>query len=71
MSEYMITWGHAYLMHFGAWVSFAFGATVYKNGLPEPKKIPSMVLSAVTLAAIVAIFSSHSHTHYLQKFIGQ
>ena len=68
MYSYLLQWTHLYLIHVGAWVSFAFGAQVTKNGLPDPRKVPSMLLSAVILAAVVAIFSSHSHTHFLQHF---
>lgn len=69
MSEYFLQWGHAYLLHFGAWISFSIGATVAKSGLPKPKDIPMILLSSVILAAVVAIFSSHAHTHYLSHFI--
>jgi len=69
MSDYFVQWGHAYLVHFGAWVSLALAAMLHKNGIPEPKKLPSIILSAVLLAAFAAIFSSHSHAHYLQHFV--
>jgi hypothetical protein len=68
MTDYFIQWGHAYIVHFGAWVSFALAANLYKNGLPEPRKLPSIILAAVVLAAVASIFSSHSHTHFLQHF---
>jgi hypothetical protein len=66
---YFSEWGHVYLIHFGAWVAFAFGATVHKNGLPQPKQIPKLLLSAVILASVVAVFSSHSHAHYISHFV--
>ena len=69
MSEYLIEWGHTYLMHFGAWVSFAIGANVVKNGLPTIKEIPKIMASCIILAAIVGIFSSHSHNHYVSHAI--
>jgi hypothetical protein len=66
--HYLIEWGHTYMMHFGAWVSFAFGAQVTKKGLPEPKEVKSLLVSAIVMAAVVAVFSSHSHNHFLQHF---
>ena len=68
MLAYLISWGHLYVVHFGAWVTFAFGATIYKNGLPELKNLPSMFKTTVIIAAILSVFSSHSH-HYLTNII--
>lgn len=70
MLEYFVQWGHHYVMHFGAIVSVGLMASLYKDGLPEPKKLPKLLLSAVCLAAVVALFSSHSHTHYIQFLSG-
>lgn len=67
--HYFAEWFHMYLMHFGAWVSFAIAASVVKAGLPEPSNIKRMLLSALILAAIVSIFSSHSHAKYLDHFL--
>jgi hypothetical protein len=69
MAEYLVEWAHTYVVHFGAWVTFAFGATVYKKGLPKPKEIKSLLVSALVLAAVVSLFSSHSHSHYISHFI--
>jgi glucose uptake protein GlcU len=68
MTPYFIEWGHTYLVHLGAWVGFAIGVHTTKFGLPHPKQIPTITLSALILAAIVAIFSSHAHNHYLAHF---
>ncbi len=69
MLPYLIEWGHTYLVHFGSWMTFAFAATVTKKGLPQPKDVLGIVQSAVAMAAIVAIFSSHAHSHYLNHFV--
>jgi hypothetical protein len=63
MLDYLISWGHLYIIHFGAWVTFAFAMTFYKHGIPELKKLPSMLKAIVIIAAILSVFSSHSH-HY-------
>ena len=64
--NYLVEWGHAYITHFGAWVSFMFGATIYKDGLPEnTSKVFSWFKVALVLALVLSIFSSHSHIHYL------
>ena len=49
-------------------MTFAFAATIYKNGIPDFKKLPALLKSAVVIAAIMSIFSSHSH-HYLTNVI--
>lgn len=67
--EYFIAWGHAYLVHFGAWVSLIIAATIHKDGAPEPSRLKGIIISAVALASIAAAFSSHSHAHYLSHFI--
>lgn len=56
------------MIHFGVWVTFAFGTNIYKNGIPPLKELPSMIKTAVILAAILSIFSSHSH-HYLTNIM--
>jgi hypothetical protein len=68
MSDYIVQWGHTYLVHFGAWIGFAIGVHTTKFGLPHPKQIPMIVLSSVILASLVAIFSSSAHNHYLSHF---
>jgi hypothetical protein len=67
--EYLIQWANTYLLHFGAWVSLALVVNLHKNGIPKPEKLPKIILSAVLLAAFAAIFSSHSHAHYLSHFV--
>jgi hypothetical protein len=69
--SYLVQWGHTYLIHFGAWVSFMFGASIYKEGLPELKSVPNMFKTAIILSAFLSAFSSHSHTHYIAHFVKQ
>ena len=65
--EYTIQWLHTYVIHFGAWASLLIIADVYKKGLPESVKGFITLLSGVlAIAAIGSLFSSHSHTHYMQ-----
>jgi hypothetical protein len=66
MLHYLIQWGHIYVIHFGVWVSFCCGASIYKNGMPELKDVPTMLKTALILAAVLSIFSSHSN-HYLMN----
>ena len=68
MLDYLVQWGHMYVVHIGAWVTFGFGATIYKNGMPPLSEVPSMLKTAIILALILAIFSSHSH-HYLANIL--
>jgi len=64
----MALWAHLYVIHFGAWVTFCFGATIYKNGMPKLKDVPQMLLTAMVIAAMLSAFSSHSH-HYLTNIL--
>jgi hypothetical protein len=66
--NYLISWAHLYVVHFGVWMTFALAATVYKKGIPDFEKLPSLLKSAVVIAAIISVFSSHSH-HYLTNVI--
>jgi len=65
---YITQWFHAYISHFGAWVGFSLAATVYKDGVPEPKKLFSLLRAIVMVALIGSLFSSHSQTHYMTHF---
>jgi len=65
--EYLVHWGHLYIVHFGAWISFMIAATVYKKGVPEDS-VGSLLLRSIALSAFLAIFSSHSH-HYMTSII--
>jgi len=67
--NYFINWGHAYIVHFGVWFSFAFACSIYKSGIPEPKNLGGMLSSAVILSAILGIVSSHSQIHFLTQFV--
>jgi hypothetical protein len=64
MTSYLINWFHAYLVHFGVWVSLISGSSLYQKGLPEMKRLPNMFKTVLILSAVLAIFSSHSHVHY-------
>jgi hypothetical protein len=66
--DYLIHWGHLYVVHFGVWMTFMFAAAIYLNGIPNLQKLPAMLKSAVIIAAIMSIFSSHSH-HYMTNII--
>ena len=66
LNEYLVSWFHQYVVHFGAWVTFVIGATVYKNGAPSTvKACVKLILMAALLGAVGALFSSHSNMHYL------
>jgi hypothetical protein len=49
-------------------MTFCFAMTIYKNGMPELKDVPSMIKTAIIIAAVLSIFSSHSQ-HYLTNII--
>ncbi len=68
MIPYLVQWAHMYVVHFGAWMTFAFGMTLYKNGLPNLKDLFTQLKTALILSAILSIFSSHSH-HYINNII--
>jgi hypothetical protein len=65
MIQHFIQWGHLYIVHFGALMSFCLAANVTKSGLPPISAIPQLVYSSAALSAIIAIFSSGSHAHYI------
>ena len=66
---YLILWSHIYLIHFGAWVTFCLATTVMKNGVPHIREIPKILLAAVIMAAVMSVFSSHSHTHFINQLV--
>jgi hypothetical protein len=72
MIHYLLEWGHMYLVHVGALTSaFAIGS-IYKEGLPyiEGYELIETMIRALCSAALIAIFSSHAHSHYLSHFTG-
>jgi hypothetical protein len=69
MVEYLLHWMHAYIAHFGIWMTLLVVFDIYKNGLPEPNKIPVIFKSAFVLAAIASVFSSHAQTHIIKHFL--
>ena len=68
MLNYLMQWGHMYVMHFGMWMTFAFGATIYRDGLPELEKLPKLIKTAIVVSLALSLFSSHSH-HYMSNII--
>ena len=62
--NYFIDWAHAYSVHFGLWVTFCLARTVYNDGLPDINKLPGLLKSALAIATVLSVFSSHSHVHY-------
>lgn len=67
LNNYIITWLHQYIIHFGILTGFFIGATTCKQGIPLTLSgIFKLVAMAALLGALTAIFSSHSHVHYLQ-----
>lgn len=66
MSDYFVQWGHTYVMHFGAWVSLMFTVQIHKVGILPASSIRTYLGRALVLAAVLSVFSSHSHNHYLQ-----
>ena len=71
MIEYLLHWMHAYMVHLGIWTSLLVGFEIYKNGLPPYKKIPDIFKSAITLAVIISLFSSHAQTHIIKHFLAK
>ena len=71
MEHYLISWMHAYIAHFGMWVSLIAGFAIYKDGIPKVKKMLDLFLSVLVLAAVVAAFSSHSQTHIVEHFLAK
>ena len=70
MLEYLAHWGHLYLVHLGVWISALTGVAVSKNGIPlKPHDTLDLLKSVLLLALVMAMFSSHAHSHYIQHFI--
>jgi len=65
--NYYTQWGHLYVIHFGAWVSFCMATNVYKKGLPKLVDLWGLFKVAIILSLFLSAFSSHSHNHYLSK----
>jgi hypothetical protein len=68
---YLLQWAHAYVVHFGGWVAMLVAFAVYKDGLPEPKRLPSLFKSAVALAFFASFFSSHAQHHLISHFLAK
>lgn len=69
MLDYIITSINLYVMHVCALIPLIFGISIYNDGLPKYKKMAEMFKTVIVLAAILGIFSSHSH-HYYQSLWG-
>jgi hypothetical protein len=69
VETYLLNWMHAFISHFGIWVTLIAAATIYKDGAPKMKKIVPMIKSVLVLAGILSLFSSHSQTHLLSHFL--
>lgn len=67
--EYVVHWANAYVIHFGLWMTLLVAFDIYKNGLPEPKKIRSIFESAAIMSTLISIFSSHAQTHIIKHFL--
>jgi hypothetical protein len=67
--SYLIQWLHAYIAHFGAWVSFALGCTIWKIGVPKLSALKTTFEAILVVALIGALFSSNSQVHYLTHVI--
>lgn len=67
--EYLLHWMHAYIVHFGVWMNVLIAFHVYHNGLPDPRKIPSVFKSAGILAIFISVLSSQAQTHIIKYFL--
>ncbi len=68
--NYYVHWAHAYSVHFGLWVTYSIAMTIYRDGLPNVKDLPGLLKTALVIASVLSIFSSHSHVHY-NEFLTQ
>lgn len=69
MIHYLQQWMHAYFMHFGFWVSFGMGVTIYRRGLMPIRSLPAMLKSALVTSAILSVFSAQSQAHIMEFFL--
>jgi hypothetical protein len=67
---YLTQWLHAYVTHFGAWMSFAFACYIHKKGIPKSDILFPLLKSAALISLILSLFSSHAHTHYM-NYVGK
>ena len=72
MEHYLLNWGHAYILHFGLWVTMLTLFSVHKDGLPEQwSSMRNMLRSVVVLSTVMSVFSSHSQTHLIEHFLSK
>jgi len=69
--NYLTTWFHAYIIHFSGWISLMFGTHFYNNGIEKFEDIKPLFKVAFITSAILSLFSSQAHTHYLTYFGGK
>jgi hypothetical protein len=65
MIHYFHQWLDLYIVHIGGWISLGFAASLHKNGIPKSRQIRPLLLSAIKLSLILALFSSHAHNHWM------
>jgi len=71
MEHYLLNWMHAYITHFGMWMSLIAGFAIYKDGIPKVRKMWQLLKSIFVLSAVMATFSSHSQTHMVEHFLAK
>jgi hypothetical protein len=69
MLHYLVEWGHIYLIHVGVLTGLLMIDNVRREGLPFPNKM--LIFKPLVWALILAVFSSHSHAHYLNHFVSK
>lgn len=67
--EYLSNWLNTYVVHFGAWVTFASACHIYKTGVTETENLGKVFRNILIISSILSLFSSHSHMHYMKYFL--
>ncbi len=65
MNNYLLQWFHTYVSHFGAWVTFSLGTTIWKSGVPNWHMLKQVLKVIFVVSLVGALFSSNSQVHYL------
>jgi len=68
--SYLVQWGHMYVIHVGAIFAFVVGAKVWKGDVDTIPKVWELFKVAFVLSVVLAVLTSHSHTHY-QHLLGK
>lgn len=66
---YLLQWLHAYISHFGAWVTFGLGVSVSKYGAPKLEDLFPLLKVVIVISLIGGLFSSNSQIHYLRHTV--